>query len=212
MGAYEELVDYYESAPFHEKISMTSRVVATGRTLELDRALSGLTFDGFLEKVENKAVVADEGEHYVYLWTHRWGDPFYVGSGKGGRWLDKGGRCEEFYRHLDRADAVVYLVLRGVDSKTAHLYEKYLSVSLCQAGYNLANGDNNLSRLTPEARERRIASCDKISGQELTKRVEGALLEIVRDAPWCDYRVTNQFLVLNGSNYFSRRYKSGPAI
>lgn len=100
----------------------------------------------------------------------------------------------------------MYLVLDGVDSKTAHLYERYVSANLTFGGYTLANGDNNAEYKTDAARERLASRCKEIEGLELTQKVESAVLNILNHEPHCDYRITDKFLMEYGADYFSRNY------
>lgn len=192
--------------PFAERILFSKQVEELFRPNMLVHGVNYLGWDGYLKKIESKCVRAGEDDCYVYLWRHAWGDPFYVGSGKGTRWTSKNGRCTDFYLHLDQADAVVYLVLDGVDAKTARLYENYVSVNLGRAGYTLANGDNNFEYATSASQQRMIEKCDKLAGTELTMRVENAVLSIIGDRPTCDYRITDAFIMERGADYFSRNY------
>lgn len=176
---------------------------------KVSRGVNELLWYGRLAERTYKGIYAGDDDYYVYLWRHAWGDPFYVGSGKNDRWTNIGGRCDDFYLHLDQADSVVYRVLSGVDSKTARLYERYISVNLGRAGYVLANGDNNYEYATGSARQKMIETCDKLVGLELTTRVENAVLGIISEEPGCDYRVTDDFIMKHGADYFSRNYLSG---
>lgn len=206
---FAEIQEAMNRMSFSERLNMIKRMndspVLNGNRVSTSRLL----WDGYLTTVTEKAVREETGEHYVYLWKHAWGDPFYVGSGKGSRWTNKNGRCDDFYLHLDAGDAVVYLVLNGVDSKTARLYERYVSANITYGGYTLANGDNNAEYKSEEARERLMAKCKEIEGLVLTRKVEGAVLSILNHEAKCDYRITDKFLMDYGADYFSRNYMSG---
>lgn len=202
----ENVFDELTTKPFADRILFAKSVEELFRPSMLRHEVNYLGWDGYLKKVENKCVCHGDDEYYVYLWRHAWGEPFYVGSGKGNRWKNKNARCDDFYLHLDAADAVVYLVLDGVDAKTAHLYETYVSVNLGRAGYTLANGDNNFEYATEQSRQRMIDKCDKLVGTELTNSVENAVLEIIGDRPNCDYRITEAFIMERGADYFSRNH------
>lgn len=204
---FAEIQEAMNRMSFSERLNMIKRMndspVLNGNRVSTSRLL----WDGYLTTVTEKAVREETGEHYVYLWKHAWGEPFYVGSGKGDRGTMKGGRCNDFFLHLDAADAVVYLVLSGVDSKTARLYERYVSANLTYAGFTLANGDNNAEYKSEDAKERLMRRCKDIEGLDLTKRVEEAVLGIVNHTPrTADYRVTDAFLMEYGTDYFSRNY------
>lgn len=206
MSILSEWYEAVEKMPFHEKLGMLKRVYGATCLDSIRSRAVLLRFDGYLASVFDKGVCEGTGDYYVYLWKHAWGDPFYVGSGKIDRWTDKNGRCDDFYLHLDAGDAVVYRVLSGVDSKTARLYERYVSANISAAGYTLANGDNNAEYKSSEARDRMMARCKQIEGLDLTNRVESAVLHIVGHDPGCDYRVTDRFLMEYGTDYFSRKY------
>lgn len=204
MGAYTDFVKSYEELPFVEKIKFIKSAIFVTNNFNLDTRC--LMYDGYLKKITKHEFCSSDGEYYVYLWRHAWGDPFYVGSGKGDRWTTKHGRCNDFFLHLNQADAVVYKILSGVDSHTARLFEKYVSVNLTEAGYTLANWDNNLEYITDEARKRRIDECKKIDNHELACDVQKAVLDILYDKPECDYFVTDKFIMEHGADYFSRNY------
>lgn len=201
--------NYYEAMAkltFAEKIQMSKRVIDFTTPSMLNTQASILSYDGYLTTVTDKTVRVGEGSHGVYLWKHAWGDPFYVGSGKGDRWKNRSSRCDDFFLHIDQGDAVVYMVLDGVDAATARAYERYVSVNLSRAGYTLANGDNNFEYATESLRHTFLRNCAEIEGDELTRRVEVAVLEILCHDPKCDYRITEAFLMSYGTDYFSQNH------
>ena len=206
MDAYKNMVDHITSLPFSEKLGAIKSINDFSRAGILRSSASLLSYSGYLKEFEEMGVYCDTGEHYVYLWKHAWGDPFYVGCGKNSRWKTKNSRCDDFYLHLDAGDAIVYMVLDGVDEKTARLYEKYVSVNLTRAGYTLANGDNNLEYMSPAARERFCTRCDSLDDDELTQRVQSTVLRILNHDAGCDYRVVDAFLMEYGTDYFSRNH------
>lgn len=191
---------------FAEKLKFTKSVVNGQNTLVVGYDVTALHWDGYLGKYDNCRLKCGEGKYYVYLWRHAWGEPFYVGCGKSDRWCSKSGRCDDFYLHLDQADAVVYKILDGVDSHTARLFEKYVSVNLVEAGYTLANGDNNTEYMTDEARQRRIDNCKEIDEHELAPSIQEVLGKVLLDKPRVDYRVTDRFIMEYGADYFSRNF------
>lgn len=197
----------FESLSFPDKLNLARRVGSSCGCALLSQGVSDLVWYGYLTTVLDKRVHENSGEHYVYVWRHCWGDPFYVGMGKGDRWTSRGGRCDEFYYHLDAGDAVVYMLLDGVDSKTAHEYERYVSGSLSLAGYELANRDNNTRTKSEQEIKRMMERCRESAGKDLTPRVEKAVLNIIQHkVSVADYRVTDKFLRNYGSDYFSRNY------
>ena len=208
MGAYEDFIAAVSAMPFSGKLSIDKRTNATRRYLEVESGVSKLYWDGILAAIDKNAVIAGNGDYFVYIWKHAWGEPFYVGSGKGHRWKDKNGRCDGFYPHLDQADAITYLVLRGVDAPTARLFEQYVSANLVEAGYSLVNGDNNPALLAARARERMMERCTKTESHELIPAVQAAVMKVLNDDPRCDYRITRSFVEGYGTAYFSTAHKT----
>lgn len=207
MSEIDNIAEKIEKLPFHEKLKF-ARQVAKMKSFHTDYAVSSLSWKGYLTAVEEKAVRCEEGEYYVYLWRHAWGEPFYVGSGKDGRWLTKQGRCDRFHAHIDRADAIPYLILRGVDIKTAREYERYVSVNLVRAGYDLANSDNNPVCVDEDVWEYECGKSAHLEENELTTKVCCVVENILVHEPRCDYRVTETFLKTYGNDYFSRNFGS----
>lgn len=204
MSAWADLQRAYEEMSFVEKIKFVKEnaLPFVGNNLSVRH----LEWEGYLAKIEKHKICSSGGEFYVYMWKHAWGDPFYVGSGKGGRWTKKTSRCNDFYLHLDQADAVVYKILDGVDSKTARLFEKYVSVNLVEAGYTLANGDNNPEYMTENYKNTILKDCEKMKEHELLSDVQSTVLNILMDDPKCDYFITDKFIMEYGADYFSRTY------
>ncbi len=89
-----------------------------------------------------------KGEHYVYIWRHENGDPFYVGSGKGYRSKSTYARPVDFYGELMALDAVLCYIAADVSEKDARFIEYYCSFVLSSAGVKLTNSDGVVSRLT----------------------------------------------------------------
>ena len=207
-NAFEEYAKYFDDLPFHGKLEEIKKIESLSGNVYLSTKTSALHFDGYLSANDSIAVKEDNGEHYVYLWKHAWGEPFYVGSGVRDRWKTKASRCDDFYRNLDAGDAVVYKILDGVDSKTARLYESYVSTNISIAGYCLANGDNNAVRGSERTQYRLLLKCKEIENEELTKRVEKAVFDILHHEAKCDYRITIEFLKQYGGDYFSRSFSS----
>lgn len=203
MGAFEDFVEAFNAMSFSEKLKMDRNINISGRNLKISSGVSNLYWYGYLSAIDKKAVNAGDGDYFVYVWKHAWGDPFYVGSGQGRRWKEKQSRCDGFYQQLDKADAVTYLLLSGVDAQTARLFERYVSVNLVEAGYTLVNGDNNPGNLAGQARERMIRRCAKTESHELTPAVQNQLFKVLADEPQCDYRITREFLEKYGAGHFS---------
>jgi hypothetical protein len=165
-----------------------------------------MQWEGRLSEDDSKCVWLDDGDCYVYVWKHNFGDPFYVGSGKKDRWTTINNRCEGFYEHIDKADAIVYKVIDGIDRNTAFAYEKYVSFNLSAAGYDLANHDNNYQR----AAKKNQRSIDKmfysLEGKETTLAVEKAVFDILNDEKSHLCRTTMLFLDKYGEHFFSEKY------
>ena len=202
-STFEKIQKAWDEMPFYKQVATTRAMQAACVNLSLDAAVSRFMYSGCFQHITEKRILKDTGEHYVYIWKHAWGEPFYVGSGKGDRWkqVSPKTRCDEFYTHLDRADCVVYKIIDGVDINTAKMYEKYLSFVLRLAGYQIVNGDFRI-RDAEQAKD----FVQRIENAETTKDVTKALTGILMDIPkGCDYRVTIKFTEEHGFDYFSRR-------
>jgi hypothetical protein len=208
MGAYEDFVEVFNALPFSGKLDFDKRTIATHRKLKVSSGVSGLYWNGSLAAIDKKTARGNGGDYYVYIWRHAWGEPFYVGSGKGDRWKNKNSRCDAFYPHLDKADAVVYMLLCGVDAHTARKFEQYTSVNLVEAGYVLANGDNNPNLMTELKHERMAKRCKEMEEHELMPVVQQAIVDILNDEPRVDYRITCEFLKTYGEEHFSTAHKA----
>lgn len=203
----QEAYDIYNRMPFGEKCRTTIGL------RELSNFMSpgaiAISIDGFVRAKDKYAVTETGGEAYVYLWKHIDGDVFYVGSGVGERWKQKY-RGEQFYKEIDKGDAVVYKVLDGVDRATAFFYERYISCSLSEAGFPLCNADNLV--LSDKSAER-FKDWKSANEQELNsercKAVESVILNSVlsdTDFVWTVHRDMKRFLEEYGEHYFTEHY------
>lgn len=204
VGTFDEYNRYFDGLTFAGKLDEVRRMELASAKLLVENRVSLVSFDGYLRALVTKAVQECAGNYCVYLWKHAWGEPFYVGSGTGNRWKSKSSRCDDFYLHIDAADAVVYKIIDGVDRNTARLYECYVSASLSAAGYVLANSDNNIAKSSDSEKERIISKCSLVEGSDLTKAVENAVFEVINHNPRCDHRITSAFLEKYGTDHFSR--------
>lgn len=109
----------YNAFSFYKKLGFNNMVRNMGGTT----STVSLEMDGYLFSNAGKSVVLGDGDYYVYVWKHAWGEPFYVGSGRGDRWITKAPRNPQFYYHLDNADAAVYKVVSGMNEETARMCE-----------------------------------------------------------------------------------------
>ena len=99
------------------------------------------------------------GNYYVYMWKHLDGTPFYIGSGKGNRWLAHGlkARTSDFLEHLNRKDAIVDIVSCGLTEEKAREAEFCCVHSLTAMGFNLAQT---------------VWNCHKINGDAIQKQAD----------------------------------------
>lgn len=181
----------------------------TQKSVYASRYKNNVIYDACLEHFDDLAVSGSGGEYYVYLWKHAYGAPFYVGSGKGDRWLSKW-RGLEFCRHIDHADAVVYKVLKNVDKETSLIGEKFLSLLFTLNGVPLVNGDNNASRKSPSASERAAKFFDDMLKDPLFSELKNSVLNKVLAEDKLPYLAAlgrQEFLEVCGETYFTDAYK-----
>ena len=167
--AYAKACYEFEKMSFSDKIKMVKSIAS------IRHKYNFIKYNGYIAEKTNFAIANGEDEYYVYLWKHIDGDVFYVGSGKGDRYRSKN-RNDEFLRHIDKGDAVVYIVLCGVDFKTARFYERYLSGSLGMAEYVLSNGDNNIIHIGEDKFKRWLDDNESKLNNELTRKIEDAIV------------------------------------
>ena len=202
MATLEEIVEKVEAMPFLDKLKMVRSV----HQFTNDGYHGTMNWEGYLSIDESKSVQFDDGDCYVYVWKHNFGEPFYVGSGKKDRWKSLNSRCKDFYQHLDKADAIVYKVIDGLDRNTAFAYERYVSFHLSAAGYNLANSDNNYQRASEQTKRNIDKTFYSLEREETTPAVENAVLNILNDNKSHLCRTSTLFLDRYGEHYFSEKY------
>lgn len=196
--AYEKCCEEFEKADFRTKARIIHSVYSTKPT-------QSIKWNGYLKLKTEFAIHRNEGEYYVYLWKHIHGDVFYVGSGKGKRCTNKD-RCNEFLKHIDKGDAVVYIVADGINLHTSRFYERYISGCLSDIGQPLTNNDNNVTVTGKNAFEKWLLRNEKVLNSDLTREIESSILgKILRDEDFCcgDFLEKEQFLAECGKNYFS---------
>ena len=202
--AFEVARQDFERMSFSEKVSLVKQVMGIPRTW------NSIKYDGYVDMKTEFAVTCDCGEHYVYLWKHLDGDVFYVGSGKGERYKSKN-RNDEFFKHIDMGDSVVYIILAGVDIKTARFYERYISGSLGLAGYDLANGDNNTNHIGEHKFNQWLKTNKSNLDTEVTHKIEEVILRKVlldEKFSWSHYQSIRIFKKECGDTYFSSQFGS----
>lgn len=205
MRTVEEIMGEIARLPFYEKLGMVRMANATWN-YQL-RGVSSLHWEGCLCREESFGIKVGDGDYCVYLWKHAWGEPFYVGSGKGDRWKVVAPRCDDFYYHLDQADAVVYRVVVGANREVSRMYEKYLSFLLRLAGYTLTNKDYSIPFDDCTKIDKAKAFVFGLEKETITPKVQKILAEILGHTPSdCDYRATCKFIEEYGSDYFSRNH------
>lgn len=166
---FDEIRKSFEAMPLVDKLKV---YLSSHNMLPL---YNGIYHRGYVTLKEIHAVRGDTGQHYVYLWKHINGSVFYVGSGKNDRCINKN-RCCEFLKHIDAGDAVVYIVLKEVDAKTAHFYERYISYSLSEMGEPLTNKDNIIARSERNAVDRWYKENQDTIKNDFTRQVENVLM------------------------------------
>jgi hypothetical protein len=155
MGAFDEFVAYAREHP--EEVELALKAFE-GRMVGHDAW--ELMVNGYVRRDFDALNVIhtnlfSKGEHYVYIWRHENGAPFYVGSGKGYRSRSTYARPVDFYGELMALDAVLCYIADGVSEKDARFIEHYCSFALSSAGVKLANSDGVVSRLTDKGVERK---------------------------------------------------------
>lgn len=203
---FNEMGRAYDALCFKDKLNMVISVESMGCVWKM------IKWDGYLLKKDCFAVHRNSGNHYVYLWKHMNGDVFYVGSGTGKRCINKN-RCMDFLKHLDKGDAVVYIVLDGVDKETSLFYEKYLSGCLSAIGQPLTNKDNNVNRMGNTSFDEWLHDNEERLNDSLTKSVEKTILSGImcdKDFTYVDVLAREKFLKENGDKYFSSEVWRSP--
>lgn len=204
---FEEVEEMWNNYPMTKKIALSCATKTFVSRTNAEFKASQLRWNGYLFSDESTALSLSEGEYYVYMWSHAWGNPFYIGMGKGDRWLARGNRNNDFFKHLDDADAVVRKLVVGLDEKTARIYEEYISVNLSMAGIELANHDNNIIGKNEKIKAGRTARLEEISRLEYTGTVGDYLVHtLMKTEPSADFKTTYTFWDLYGRHFFSREY------
>lgn len=115
---------------------------------------TNLLFHGCLDYHEPNKWGESSG-WYVYLWKHIDGSPFYVGSGKGDRWLNfkEHSRTNAFIKEIKKRDAIVYKLIDELDEQDARDAESCCIHYLSANGYNLAQTQWNYSLVKKDDRK-----------------------------------------------------------
>lgn len=203
---FDEINKAFNSLDFRIRLSLTQQMESVIHTLKM------IKYDGYLKLKDCFAIHQNKGEYYVYLWKHMRGDIFYVGSGKGNRCVHKN-RGMEFFEHLDKGDAIVYIVLDGTTKETARFYERYLSGCLSDIGQPLTNKDNIVARMGKDVFEDWLKDNNIILCNALTKDIENVMLNKIlpdKDFTYEDILSKEQFLEENGNKYFSSEVWRAP--
>lgn len=208
--AMDELVDFIEK---HKKKNFVDRVAEMNSMGGITRSfyvmgkLSGLSIDGYLRVDRSHTVHFNDGEAYVYLWKHKNGTVFYVGSGKNDRYRSKN-RNESFLEEINKADAVIYIIADGMNTKDAREIERLVSGVFTCNGQNLCNKDN---KVDPNDKEEFLFWIDGLRAKygermrEIEDAVEHCVVFDMRDID--DYFLQYEFFDEYGRNWFTRGRK-----
>lgn len=201
----EELYSKMLAMPFYDKVG------AYCSTCLSEHSHRGglIMIDGFLRAKSGLAVTREDGRFYVYLWRHLHGPVFYIGSGTGHRWTTISSRNEEFYKHIDKGDAVVYKIIDGVSEEVARTIEKYLSVCFWLGRCKLANKDNYVSESNKSQMKEWADAFPRGGHKDIVCAVEDVVLnKILTDGDFCHSDILDVygFRETYGDCYFSDKY------
>ena len=120
------------------------------------------------------------GIHYVYFWEDECGEVFYVGSGKGNRFIDTKTRSPEFIaRYNNCVNPAPRIVAYGMEKEESLLFETSLIKAFKKQGFRLANKDgvvrHFLQTATYKGRTRTYGAWGKdigVSGSTIKARIE----------------------------------------
>lgn len=191
MGAYERFVEELANLSEEDQRKVKEQMDKMCRTMAISTGASHLVHNGYLYEDDSPASplrssfdgLFEEGDHYVYIWKHLNGDPFYVGSGKGYRSRSiSANRPDRFYAELLAFDAILCYVAFNVSEKDARFIEHYCSFSLTMGGINLTNGDWNAFRMSEKVKERwaRFFENDKDKTDAIDRRLEFLVSKVDR--------------------------------
>ena len=172
-----------------EKAHMLALSEQSLKNAETSLCVTLLRYDKAFIRDENCLYCGDD-EHYVYMWLHADGTPFYVGMGKGDRWKSTN-RNERFAEETKKLDTLVCKVLGGLTVEQAREAEFCLSHYLSYNGYVLANWDNNYQRSVDEKQaDRRVGKFTRLMRKEHNQlTVVQALLKMHPYKLPCDYNL-----------------------
>lgn len=153
--AYEEYQAWYNALSPEEQAAFAKKVEDDYKRTKLEYAASEIYWKGYLKKyspsyLKDKLSDVMQGEHYVYVWKHLNGEPFYVGSGKNDRGEAKWRKNPEFRREISKGDSVIYYLATDISEADARRIEHYVSLKLYFEAFGITNKDlfrNNLKVL-----------------------------------------------------------------
>jgi hypothetical protein len=154
MGAWEDWIKWMEELPPAEREKVERDIKDQCDRAHISNEASHLHHRGYLKEDYNALNVArtdlfSKGDHYVYIWRHMNGDPFYVGSGKNNRSRSiSANRPDRFYGELMALDAVLCYIAADISEKDARFIERYCSFFLSSNGVNLTNSDGVVRRMS----------------------------------------------------------------
>ena len=196
--------EYVNGLPLHERLKLMNGYSIKSNCGEIVRF--GIECNGYVKAKENYSAYIGDGSHYVYVWKHMDGHPFYVGMGTGDRWKNKSSRSHEFLKEIDAGDSVVYKVVDGIDFSAAKWCERFVSYSLRAAGFRLVNKDNAFDAGDDAAALEWLEWCATLSDRrDIITAVTSALERIIVDDDFLyrDAKGIECFVRKNGNEYFS---------
>lgn len=198
-------IEEFNRQPYWERLRFSLAVNQSSHYTFFSPA--SIMWDGYVRAKDDFSVKESEGDCYVYVWRHMFGNPFYIGSGKGDRWTQKF-RNNKFLQELDKGDAVVYKVIDGIDRQIAFLYERYLSICLCRGGCILSNSDNIANDTNVNTIDKWLSSNYIELESKRCRNVEKAFDSIVMDRAFTcvDVMKSMKFVVDYGESYFSKNF------
>lgn len=171
---YNKAVAQYNALSEKEKAEFHRSVEQMRKSAENNHYAGNLVWHGCIDCFRNAGISGlHDGEHYVYLWKHIDGKPFYVGSGKNGRWLNHSDRNRNsaFAEHKKRHDAFVYLVATCMSEQDARDAEFCCIHNLSKRGYDLAQTTGTYGRLNNAQKQRQDARYRKLMQNHVCEKV-----------------------------------------
>lgn len=166
---FEQLAEVISRMSEQERADLQRQLDESSQNAEASYLASRLRYCRTLKQNEKDCAHCGDGEHYVYMWLHADGTPFYVGSGKGDRWKSTN-RNDRFFEEADKLDALVYKLVDGLTLEESREAEFCLTHYLSYNGYKLANWDYNYQRVkNQEQGDRRVGKFERLKNKTINK-------------------------------------------